>query len=819
MKTILAAALIAASLAGAHDAAAQEPPLQAARTALAQCIAHAEGSDDSKKAEAKATYESAKKLFKAAVAAQPDNADAHAGLGETISRCGIPLANMMSILGVVEESTASLETALKLDPRHWQARFVLAMNNFHMPSFLGRIGVAIEHLEILRQQQGNRNDQLHYALTYLYLGDAYKKANRTSDAHAAYAAGARLFPAHAELQQRIREHAPAAVVAVAVDVAVTSNPEPRTPNPELSVLKPLRVDAAQHQLEDARSGTSLRRVDVYTMPGGTGEMLQTLQSLPGATRAGDGADLYVRGGDPEETPVFVNGGRLAFPGRWESLNGSTMGVLDANVLSRAFFSAGGFSAKYGNALSGVVDVEATGRPAEARGRIGANMVSLGGSVFRPVGASAGAWGTFMLTDVRLVAATQGQTDTYPDMPQSYQAVIGGATNLTSRLEVKALVLAAGDRSARMVDVGGYHGAFASAGSTQHAALSARWLATDGRSVVNTSITASRRSGGFDFGVLARDRNDAAYGARVDADRVLESGVRIRTGIELGRSTATTDGTVPATGSLEPGAPVHVLSSVQTDATHAGGYIEAEQGIGALAVVAGVRADRLPGEDDVKLDPRAALAYTAGGWTLRAGGGVFHQGRWRRTYRLPDSGAPGGVPTRARHLVLGAENAAEPAVRVEAYTKLYDEFAADDDGALDINAATTRGIDAMVRWQRQERLNGWITYSMMDATLELNERARSRQRVMMSHTHSPVSRASLSAMTGSSAPPCVMRRASRTRRSSARSSPRSRAGRSHPCSVTPTASVCPITSVSMAASRATPASVTVAPASSISRCSI
>jgi vitamin B12 transporter len=740
MKPIITAFALAAACAG--GAAAQQPSGDAARAALAQCIAYAEGSEEqqAKKDEAKAAYENAKKMFKQLVSAQPDNADAHAGLGETISRCGIPLANMMSIMGVVEESTASLEKALKLDPRHWQARFVLAMNNFHMPAFLNRIGTAIEHLEKLQQQQGNANDRPHYAMTYLFLGDAYKKANRDSDAQAAWAAGARLFPDNVALQQRVKETTKQEESAV---VVVTSNAELRTPDTErLTVLTPLRVDAAQHQLDDARAGTSLKRIDVYTMPGGTGEMLQTLQSLPGATRAGDGADLYVRGGDPEETPVFVNGGRLAFPGRWESLNGSTMGVLDANVLSKAYFSAGGFSAKYGNALSGVVDVEATGRPAEARGRIGANMVSLGGSLFRPVGASSGAWGTFMLTDVRLVAATQGQTDMYPDMPQSYQAVVGGASSITSQLEVKALALAAGDRSARMVDVGGYHGAFASAGSTQHAALSARWLASDARSAVNASITASRRAGGFDFGVLARDRTDAAYGARIDGDRVLTSGARVRTGIELGSFAATTAGSVPATGNLEPGSPVHVLGNENADATHAGAYLEVEQGFGALAVVAGARADRLPGEEDVKLDPRVALAYTAGGWTMRAGGGVFHQGRWRRTYRLPDSGTPGGVPTRARHVVIGTENAGEPAVRVEAYTKLYDGFTADDDGVLDISAATTRGIDAMVRWQRQERLNGWVTYSMMDAELELLDGATAPARFDVTHTLTGVGRFAL-----------------------------------------------------------------------------
>jgi len=399
-STLTVAALLLAACAAAVNAQqASYPELDAARAALEACILYAEGAAElkAKKAESKAAAEVAAKAFRAAIAARPNDANAHAGLGEALSRCGIPHASVTSIMNVVEESSAALETALKLEPTHWQARFLLALNNYHMPAFLNRTDAAIRELEILRAQQGERTDPPNFALTYLYLGDAYRRVGRAADARATYATGARLFPAEARLQERMRATSAAGpgggaasedttVARDAVNAQRSTPPADAVPAsiPTVHALAPLRVEATQHQLEEARGGTSLRRIDIYTMPGGTGEMLQTLQALPGTTRAGDGADLYVRGGDPEETPVFVNGGRLAFPGRWESLNGSTMGVLDANVLSKAYFSAGGFSARYGNALSGVVDVESQGRPQQARWRAGINLVSAGASVFRPL---------------------------------------------------------------------------------------------------------------------------------------------------------------------------------------------------------------------------------------------------------------------------------------------------------------------------------------------------------------------------------------------------------------------------------------------------
>lgn len=155
----------------------------------------------------------------------------------------------------------------------------------------------------------------------------------------------------------------------------------------------------------------------------------------------------------------------------------------------------------------------------------------------------------------------------------------------------------------------------------------------------------------------------------------------------------------------------------------------------------MRADRLPGEDVWTVDPRLALALTADEWTLRLGGGEFHQGRWRTRYRMPDAGAPSGIPRRARHLVASAERKGEPSLRVEAYTKEYGDYVPEGDGPQ-VVAGDASGVDAIVRWAKQSRLNGWITYSFLHGRVELEDGARLPSAVDVTHTLTGVAKLAL-----------------------------------------------------------------------------
>lgn len=402
-----------------------------AESALAACSAAARAKSEG---EARAAADRAERLFRARIAASAGDVDARVGLARTISGCRIPAANFMQAGQLVGGSSELLEEALAIDSTQWTARFVLALNHYHVPAFMGRTGDAIREFERLLAQQGDRADRPVYAQPFLRLGELYVRARRRDDALAVWRRGAALFPAQAEAFRRKLEEngaatsAPAssdtpAAAAPPVDAPAAPVQAPAKPAAPLA-MEGLVVRASGIRMDDRQGGTSLRRLDVLTTPGGTADVMQAFQTVPGATRAGEGSDLYVRGGDPAEAPVFVDGARFIYPGRYESLGGGVMGVLDSNLVRSAYFSSGGFSARWGDALSGVLDVETEGRPDGRLVQLNLNTVQAG-TVFRtPLGERAGAWGSLRLSDGSLMLAMHGRGDEFASAPRALEGMTG-----------------------------------------------------------------------------------------------------------------------------------------------------------------------------------------------------------------------------------------------------------------------------------------------------------------------------------------------------------------------------------------------------------
>lgn len=702
----------------AVDAVAQEAQVAEARAAVAACTAAAEQKDEGA---ARLATVRATTLIRQWLQAEPLAVEPRVRLAEVRAQCEIPFAGAIAAGTLIGQANALLEAALEIDPAHWEARFLLAMNQYHLPEFLGRAPEAIRQFEILLYGQGD-SAQPHHALTYLYLGDLYRRTGRAADADALWRRGAALFPADARFVERLAG-APAA----------------RTGGPEWTavLLEPIVVEAGNRM--DARSATALRRVDVLTTPGGTGDVMHAFQTGPGATRAGEGSDIYVRGGDPAEAPVFVDGARLLYPGRYESLNGGIFGVLDSQVLETAYLATGGFSARYGDALSGVLDVTTVGRPPARAARLNVNTVQLGTTVDLPLGPNAGAWMSLRGTDGRLMLAMHGRDQEFEKAPASLEGMAGYVWSPRAGSQVKAIVMADEDAVGRVVEAYGWEGPFQSRGSNRLAALSGRKLLAGDRAAVRGSVSASERTSRFEFGVLDRERRDRSATVRGDADIGLSGGGRISVGAEAAWMEGVQSGTVPTTDRLEPGSPAAVLEGARENATHLGGYIETERALGpSVALIAGARADRLPGENAWSADPRLALAYRTGAWTMRFGGGVFHQGRWRRRYQVPDAGSPSGTPTRADHLVIGGERDGEPSLKAEAYGKWYGGYADHGEGP-GIVAGRAAGMDAIVRWTQQRRLNGWITYSLLDGSVELEDGTTASSAVDVTHSLTGVAR--------------------------------------------------------------------------------
>jgi len=626
------------------------PADPAAMAAVAACEKAAEGKQED---EALRAADQAETLIRAWQTAAPRDGRALVAAARVKVMCRLPFAEMMDKGQLLGDANELLGRALELDPRDWSARFRLAMNHYHAPSFLGRTQDAIRNFETLLEQQGTRADAPILAAPYLYLGDLYKRTGREAEARAVWTRGAALFPQDPALRGRLSGQAPGtpaapraaapaggAAPAAGAPTASASGAGPASTRGTAALaarpaaarpavaLEAITVQAGVNRMDDAHSGTALRRLDVLTAPGGTADVLAAFQTAPGTSRAQEGSDLYVRGGDPAETPVFVDGARLIYPGRYESVNGGVVGILDSNVISTASFASGGFSARWGDALSGVVDIETVGRPATRRVQVNGNTLQAGTVLNLPVRSHAGGWASVRASDTRLLLAMHGRTDEFHTAPHSLEAMAGATWKPDSRHEARVTVLTDGDGSTRDVDAYGLVGPFRLHGSNRLAALSGRALSADGRTGVKASLSASSRETGFTFGVLDRTRTDRGAAARVDGD-AMAGGTRVRGGVEARWMDARERGTVPTTGQVGPGSPVDVLAGDAAATQHLGGYVETETTLAnGLALVAGVRGDRLPGEEAWTVDPRVAVALRHDDWVFRAGGGVFHQGRWR-----------------------------------------------------------------------------------------------------------------------------------------------------------------------------------------------
>lgn len=713
--------LSAATLTLARPAAAQDQPATAddAHTALEACAAAAEAED---RPSALAGADRAEALFSALADAHPDDPEFLVGRARVLTGCRIRFAPFMEQGVIVGRSNELLERALEMDPTHWEARYALALNHFYTPEFLGRTEDSIEHFEILLEQQGDRTDFPEMAGPYAYLGDLYLRVDRKQDAIAIWRKGAALFPDDPRLAERLTEtdddrgnpspgesqsSAGDAETALAAGDTVHARPIE------------VRIESG-YTMDDARPSATLNKVDVYTAPGGTADILQVFQMLPGVTRASEGSDLYVRGGDPAESPVLLEGGRLLYAGVFETLHGGVFGILDPSILARAYFSSGGFSARYGDALSGVVELETDGRPSVASWRAGWNFAGAGATLRRPLGTSAGGWATVRATETSLLLSLHGDDD-YHSVPRSIEGAAGVTWSPRPGLEGKAIGLVMGDYAIREVDAIGWRGPFESAGRTALGLATLRAVSADATRSIRASASWTERRSDFEFGLLDRGRRDRASGLRVESELAPSATRLFRAGVEARRLVARETGTVPTTERIDPGAPSEPLSGLDDTTWHAGAWLEGEvRPLDPLAVVVGARIDRLPGENGATVDPRVAVAYRTGDWTLRAGTGEFRQGRWRVGYGLPDGGAPAGVPRRARHLSLGAEREGEPWIKVEGYLKRYDDYIVGDESGPPAREGRAAGLDAIARWMGSERWDGWVSYSLLHGRVELED---------------------------------------------------------------------------------------------------
>jgi CarboxypepD_reg-like domain/TonB-dependent Receptor Plug Domain len=98
---------------------------------------------------------------------------------------------------------------------------------------------------------------------------------------------------------------------------------------------------------------SPREIDQIPMIGGTPDLAQYLQVLPGVIFTGDqGGQLYIRGGPPIQNRVLLDGMTVYNP--FHSIG--LFSVFDVDILKSIDVYTGGFNAEYGGRISSIMDI-------------------------------------------------------------------------------------------------------------------------------------------------------------------------------------------------------------------------------------------------------------------------------------------------------------------------------------------------------------------------------------------------------------------------------------------------------------------------------
>jgi len=137
------------------------------------------------------------------VTKDPNNAEVHLALAGGYFGKSVNTANDMEKGIWAIKADKVLDRALELDPWHWEARSTKAVSLTYYPPAMGKLGEAMKHFEILRDQQKQLPQNAKYAQTYLYLGNLHFQMGNNTKALKIWKEGLNLYPNNAQLAAQL----------------------------------------------------------------------------------------------------------------------------------------------------------------------------------------------------------------------------------------------------------------------------------------------------------------------------------------------------------------------------------------------------------------------------------------------------------------------------------------------------------------------------------------------------------------------------------------------------------------------------------------
>jgi hypothetical protein len=468
-------------------------------------------------------------------------------------------------------------------------------------------------------------------------------------------------------------------------------------------------------------GLVLSRIDVLTTPGGAADLFQSLKTMPGITQVSESAELYVRGGDPIETITMIDQALIYHPFTYESSYGGLFSNLRNEFIKGMYFSSGGFSAKYGNVLSGVLDIETKGIPSSLRSNFGISVANTNFSTEVPlIEDKLGFNFNFDQSFTKPIFWLNGGLNRFTAAPSSKNAT-GSATYAYSKTgKLKLFGFYANDDQGVNVERTEYEGTFNGNSLSKFINLQHSNILFE-KLVMKNSFSFNNYSNKWKLGVLDLTKTDKVYSFRNDFEYFFSSQSRILSGIEFENRNVNYLGQIPDNDyNIRPDAQRKVIDA-NILGSRVGGYLELESantfGINNFASAIGIRYDNIPLLKLGWVNPRLNFSYKLNEHsTIKTAWGIFNQLPDPRLFN-PVDGNSNLKAMKAIHYVLSYDYIFndDNSFRLELYHKDYKNLPLEN--ALinyDNNGkGFADGIDVILKSTLTNGWSGWISYGFIN----------------------------------------------------------------------------------------------------------
>lgn len=188
----------------------------------------------------------------------------------------------------------------------------------------------------------------------------------------------------------------------------------------VNALNTVVISAGTFSAGGKSKTTTLKPLDIVTTAGALADPVAAFQTMPGTSTVAEDGRLFVRGGRAEETQIFVDGIRVFTPYITTVNNTPTRSRFSPFLFDGMTFSTGGYSAEYGQALSGILAMNTIDEPDNERTDI--NVMSLGAGL-----GNTQIWNNSSLTVNATYTNLGPYIALYPDTNEwhkPYEAVLG-----------------------------------------------------------------------------------------------------------------------------------------------------------------------------------------------------------------------------------------------------------------------------------------------------------------------------------------------------------------------------------------------------------